>query len=147
MEHKKTLAKKAHTLFSFPVKHIKIFDNIYKIQKFLRWSWASLTRTKIYSTLLFGCRQPLGTPQHYFIRELKVELTNWWSNDQLVILNWGLVLLAFGIGDLNPQFQILKTPIPNDKSPIGNFITIWWFPLLVFCLVLLTLYILVCYQT
>ena len=42
MVHEKTLEKKAHTLFWFPVKDIKIADNFYKIQKFLRLSWASV---------------------------------------------------------------------------------------------------------
>ena len=36
-------------------------------------------------------------------------------------LNWGLVFLGLGIGDLNLQSPILKTPIPNSKSPIGHF--------------------------
>ena len=37
----KKLQKKALTLFWFPVKDIKISDNFYKIEKFLRLSWAS----------------------------------------------------------------------------------------------------------
>ena len=36
------------------------------------------------------------------------------------------MFLRLGIGDL-------KTPIPNSKSPIGNFITNWWYPLSTFC--------------
>ena len=40
------------------------------------------------------------------------------------ILNWGLVCLRLGIGDL-------KTPYPDSKSPIGHFITNWWYQLLV----------------
>ena len=38
-------------------------------------------------------------------RELKVEIANWWYNDQLIILNWELVFLGFG-----------KSPIPNPKN-------------------------------
>ena len=36
----------------------------------------------------------------------------------MVILNWGMVFLGLGIGDLNPQSSILKAPIPNSNSPI-----------------------------
>ena len=50
---------------------------------------------------------------------------------QLLILNWGMAFLGLGIGYLNPQSPVLKTPIPNLKSPIGHFITNRWFPLLV----------------
>ena len=46
MVHEKTLAKKAHTLFWFPVKYIKISDNFYKIHKFLGLSWASVITHK-----------------------------------------------------------------------------------------------------
>ena len=38
---------------------------------------------------------------------------------------WELVLLGLG------KSQVLKTPIPNSKPPIGHFITNWWFPFLV----------------
>ena len=50
-------------------------------------------------------------------------MTNWcfWIGD---------FFLGLGIEDLNPQSLILKTTIPNSKSPIGNFITIWWSSLL-----------------
>ena len=41
-----------------------------------------------------------------------------------MILKLGLVFLGFGIGDFNPQYLILKTPILNSKSLIGNVITI-----------------------
>ena len=59
MVHEKTLAKKANTLFWFSVKHIQISDNFYKIQKFLRMSWASVIMRKDLLHLLSGCRQPL----------------------------------------------------------------------------------------
>ena len=29
------------------------------------------------------------------------------------------------VGFLNPQSPILKTPVPNSKSPIGCYITNW----------------------
>ena len=49
------------------------------------------------------------------IRELKVEITNWWSNDQFVILNWELVFLGFS-----------NSPIPNPKNTNHQFkITNW----------------------
>ena len=46
MVHEKTFAKKALTLFWFPVKDIKISDNFYNIQNFLRASWASVITHK-----------------------------------------------------------------------------------------------------
>ena len=42
----KNICKKAHTLFWFPVKDIKISDNFYKLQNFLRTSWASVIMHK-----------------------------------------------------------------------------------------------------
>ena len=69
-----------------------------------------------------------------FTKELNVGMTNWWSNDQFVILNWELVFLDLG----NPQ-----SPIQTHQFvillPIGDFdfkfsntrelkveITNWW---------------------
>ena len=42
----KNISKKAHKLFWFPVKDIKISDNFYKIQKFLRLYWDSVITHK-----------------------------------------------------------------------------------------------------
>ena len=42
----KNISKKAHTLCWFPVKDIKISDNLYKIRKFLRLSCASVITNK-----------------------------------------------------------------------------------------------------
>ena len=44
--YKKNISKKAHKFFCFPVKDIKISDNCYKIQKFLRLCWASVITHK-----------------------------------------------------------------------------------------------------
>ena len=57
-------------------------------------------------------------------RELKVEITNWWSNYRLVILNRGLgffpyLFLSPQSPIPDPQSPIIKTLIPNSKSPIG----------------------------
>ena len=53
----------------------------------------------------------------YYNRELKVESTNWWYNDQLVILNWELVFLEVG-----------RLPIPHPKNTNPQFkITNWKF--------------------
>ena len=51
-----------------------------------------------------------------FNRELKVEITKFVFPQSFIV---------------NPQSLILKTPIPHSKSPIGNCITNWWFPLTV----------------
>ena len=46
MADEKTFAKKAQTFFWFPVKDIKIPDIFFKIQKFIRASWASVIAHK-----------------------------------------------------------------------------------------------------
>ena len=42
----KNISKKTQALFWFLVEDIKIFENFYKIQKFLRLSWASVITHK-----------------------------------------------------------------------------------------------------
>ena len=42
----KNICNKANTLFWFPVKDIRISDNFYKIQNFLRTSWVSVITRK-----------------------------------------------------------------------------------------------------
>ena len=53
--------KKSISLFLIPVKDIKIPDMFFKIQKFIRASWASVITHKVllHFIILSGCKQPL----------------------------------------------------------------------------------------
>ena len=65
--------KKSHILFWFSIKGIKISE----IQNFLRTSWASVISTKIYSTLLSGCRQPLVMKLRY-LNSFETQKVKFW---------------------------------------------------------------------
>ena len=58
MIHDKTSTNKAQYFFWFQVGDFKISDIFYKIQKFLRTSWAPVITTNGISFLMAG---PLGT--------------------------------------------------------------------------------------
>ena len=59
MVHGKTFSIKAHKLYWFPVKDIKISDNFYKIQNFLITSWASVITHKDLLHLIIWMYNPL----------------------------------------------------------------------------------------
>ena len=60
--------KKALTIFWFPVKDIKICDNFYKTQKFLRLSWASVITQKRFTPpyYLVRCAQDVDEKKFFF---------------------------------------------------------------------------------
>ena len=54
MVHEKTSTNKAQYFFWFQVGDIKILDIVYKIQKFLRTSWAPIITTNGINFLMAG---------------------------------------------------------------------------------------------
>ena len=54
MADEKTFTKKAQNFFWFPVKDIKIPDIFFKIQKFIRASWASVIAHKDLRNLIIN---------------------------------------------------------------------------------------------
>ena len=62
MVHGKTYANKAHNFFWFPVWDIEISDIFYKIQKFIRISWAPIITTNGIHFLMAGPLQYLTDP-------------------------------------------------------------------------------------
>ena len=120
---------------------LKNCNNKEHFQALLSWCCSSICHSLVYKfqcpSVSFCCLSVCPSPGNPASRWTRQDRTGQDRTGQdrtyyqLVILNWGLGFLGLGIGDLNSQSLILKTPIPNLKSPFGNFITNWWFSLLV----------------
>ena len=65
------ISKKAHTIFWFPVKDIKICYNFYKIQKLLRLSWVSvITQKDLFHLIIWPDVHKMWIKDFFFLNPL-----------------------------------------------------------------------------